>query len=163
MQLLEFLHSFDFLQYWFLSRVLIIFRNGLISLWGIQESKVLLVAGGNAQHSSQEPKLVVSASWACVFGSKVVVGYSSGDIFLWAIPVFLDHNSEALRNHKDSYASQNVPLLKLNLGYKMDKVPIVSLRWFAHDESSGHLYVNGFSDSGSSHSFQVQTFWSSIF
>ncbi|CAL9101764.1 unnamed protein product [Musa acuminata var. zebrina] len=136
-------------------RVLIIFRNGLISLWGIQESKVLLVAGGNAQHSSQEPKLVVSASWACVFGSKVVVGYSSGDIFLWAIPVFLDHNSEALRNHKDFYASQNVPLLKLNLGYKMDKVPIVSLRWFAHDESSGHLYVNGFSDSGSSHSFQV--------
>ncbi|KAJ8505231.1 hypothetical protein OPV22_006117 [Ensete ventricosum] len=136
-------------------RVLIIFRNGLISLWGIQESKVLLVAGGNAQHSSQEPKLVVSASWACVFGSKVVVGYSSGDIFLWAIPVFLDHNSEAPWNHKDSYASQNVPLLKLNLGYKMDKVPIVSLRWFAHDESSGHLYVNGFSDSGSSHSFQV--------
>ncbi|URE00355.1 WD40 [Musa troglodytarum] len=136
-------------------RVLIIFRNGLISLWGIQESKVLLVAGGTAQHSSQEPKLVVSASWACVFGSKVVVGYSSGDIFLWAIPVFLDHNSEAPQNQKDPYASQNVPLLKLNLGYKMDKVPIVTLRWFAHDQNSGHLYVNGFSDSGSSHSFQV--------
>ncbi|WOL07246.1 hypothetical protein Cni_G15985 [Canna indica] len=136
-------------------RVLIIFRDGLITLWGIQENKVIFVAGGIGQHSPQEPKIAVAASWSCAFGSKVVVGYSNGDIFIWAIPVVSDRNSEVSSNQKDLHSSQNVPLLRLNLGYKMDKVPIVSLRWFAHDENSGYLYVNGFNDAGSSHSFQV--------
>lgn len=102
---------------------------------------------------------MVSASWACDIGSKVVVGYSSGDIFLWGIPVISDCNNEASNNQDDLHASQNVPLLKLNLGYKMDKVPIVSLRWCAHDEMSGRLYINGFNAAGSSHSFQVECFW----
>ncbi|KAG6501814.1 hypothetical protein ZIOFF_041698 [Zingiber officinale] len=136
-------------------RILIIFRDGLITLWGFQESKVIYVVGGSSQYSSHEPKIAISASWASDIGSKVVVGYSSGDIFLWGVPVISDCNSESSNNQNDLHASQNVPLLKLNLGYKMDKVPIVSLRWCAHDEMSGRLYINGFNAVGSSHSFQV--------
>ncbi|XP_038975430.1 uncharacterized protein LOC103720924 isoform X1 [Phoenix dactylifera] len=137
-------------------RVLIIFRDGVMSLWGIQESKVVFTAGGNVQHKSlYEPKSVVSACWACAIGSKVVVGYDSGEIFLWAIPLISAEKATPVTNRKESYAAPSVPLFKLNLGYKMDKVPIVSLRWFAGDGRAGRLYVNGFSDHGSSHSFQV--------
>lgn len=140
-------------------RVLIIFRDGLLCLWGIQESKVEFMAGGNMQHTSlYEPKSVVSACWACAVGSKVVVGYDSGDIFLWAIPLISDEKTPTATNKKESYASPNVPLYKLNLGYKTNKVPIVSLRWFAGDGRASRLYVNGFSDLGSSHSFQVIIF-----
>uniref|UniRef100_A0A0A9EYY6 Uncharacterized protein n=1 Tax=Arundo donax TaxID=35708 RepID=A0A0A9EYY6_ARUDO len=39
--------------------------------------------------------------------------------------------------------NQNLPLQRLNLGYKLDKVPIVSLRWVASDGKAGRLYING--------------------
>nr|XP_010918268.1 uncharacterized protein LOC105042667 isoform X2 [Elaeis guineensis] len=137
-------------------RALIIFRDGVMSLWGMQESKVLFTAGGNVLHTSlNEPKNVVSACWACAIGSKVVVGYDSGEIFLWAIPLISAEKTAPVTNRKESYAAPSVPLFKLNLGYKMDKVPIVSLRWFAGDGRAGRLYINGFSDRGSSYSFQV--------
>ncbi|BBH08106.1 Transducin/WD40 repeat-like superfamily protein [Prunus dulcis] len=56
-------------------RVLIIFRDGIISLWDIRESKTVSTAGGNALQSlHHEGKKVTSACWACPFGSKVAVG-----------------------------------------------------------------------------------------
>lgn len=135
-------------------RVLIIFRDGLISLWGIQESKVAFNTGLNTQLSSNsEPKKAVAACWACPSGSKVVVGYSNGEILLWAIPVISDQKHVSVKK-KESIVTQNVPLSKLNLGYKTDKVPIVSLRWVTGDGSDGRLYVNGFTDQGSC-SFQI--------
>ncbi|ONK55928.1 uncharacterized protein A4U43_C10F2390 [Asparagus officinalis] len=131
-------------------RVLILFKDGVISLWGLQESKVVSVTGGITQISShQEPKKAVAACWACPYGSKLVVGYSNGEIFIWAIPTLF---SEV--NKKESHSALNIPLAKLNLGYKTDKIPIISLRWVSGDGRASHLYVNGYSDNGS-HSFQV--------
>ncbi|KAJ0967773.1 hypothetical protein J5N97_024690 [Dioscorea zingiberensis] len=137
-------------------RVIIIFRDGVIVLWGVSESKVVYMTGGNAPVSSHhEPKEVVSACWVCSSGSKLVVGYSNGDIFLWAVPVAVDQKNLVALNKRESYAASNLPLLKLNLGYKMEKVPIVSLRWVVGEGKASRLYVNGFSESGSFHSFQV--------
>ncbi|XP_072958084.1 uncharacterized protein [Typha angustifolia] len=137
-------------------RVLIIFMDGLISLWDIQTSTTVFVCGRSMQNSSQhDPKTVVSACWACAHGSKVVLGYSSGDIFVWSIPVLSDGKNSTVTDKKELNVTQNVPLLKLNLGYKMDKVPIVSLRCVIGDGRTSRLYINGFSDHESSCSFQV--------
>ncbi|KAK1305313.1 hypothetical protein QJS10_CPB11g02158 [Acorus calamus] len=131
-------------------RILIIFRDDVISLWGIQESKVMLLTGGNTHGSPRhEKKEVISACWACPYGSKVVVGYSNGDIFLWSVPRF----SNVKVN--ETCLTQNIPLFKLNLGYKMDKVPVVFLKWVVGDGKTSRLYINGMTESGSSHSFQV--------
>nr|CAD1844700.1 unnamed protein product [Ananas comosus var. bracteatus] len=129
------------------SRVLIIFRDGLISLWDIQESKAVFVSGRSAPHSSHhEPKHVVSACWACTQGSKVVVGYSNGDLFLWAILFNSNQKYAPAKNKHEINAVPNIPLLKLNLGFKMDKIPIVSLRWVAGDGKTSRIYINGFFD-----------------
>ncbi|KAG9442957.1 hypothetical protein H6P81_018811 [Aristolochia fimbriata] len=131
-------------------RVLLIFRDGLIVLWGIQESKVLFSTGGNSTLSlGQEPRKVTSACWACQSGSKVVVGYNSGEIFIWSIPL------SSVKDEEDVYTSQNIPISKLNLGYKMDKIPIILLRWVYGDGRSSRLYVNGTSKDGYSNLFQI--------
>ncbi|KAJ8625653.1 hypothetical protein MRB53_034183 [Persea americana] len=137
-------------------RVLIIFGDGLIVLWGIQESKVMFTTGGKMLHSLvHEPRKVTSACWACPYGSKVVVGYSNGEIFLWSIPGTLNSKNAAATDKEELCAAQNVPLCKLNLGYKMEKAPIVSLKWVPGDGRASRLYVNGASGSGSSNSFQI--------
>ncbi|KAF9604079.1 hypothetical protein IFM89_002754 [Coptis chinensis] len=61
-------------------RVLIIFRDGLIVLWGLEESKGILLMGGNMLSLCNETKKVTSSCWACPFGSKVIVGYSNGEV-----------------------------------------------------------------------------------
>ena len=88
----------------------------------------------------------------------MAIGYSSGDIYLWSIPALSNENSSSEKGKSDASSAQNVPLLKLNLGFKMDKVPIVSLRWISGDSKTNRLYVNGFSDAPLYHSFQVQAF-----
>ncbi|XP_020578032.1 uncharacterized protein LOC110023121 [Phalaenopsis equestris] len=134
-------------------RALIIFRDGSLSSWGIQESKPLFTGGSMQLSSNYETREVMSACWACTFGSKVAVGYSNGDLFLWAIPVISDMHTTML-NKKEVHAASNIPYLKLNLGYKMDKIPITSLRWVVSDGRASFLYINGFSESGTS-SLQV--------
>uniref|UniRef100_A0ACD5UUB5 Uncharacterized protein n=1 Tax=Avena sativa TaxID=4498 RepID=A0ACD5UUB5_AVESA len=123
------------------NRLLIIFRDGVMTLWDIKANKVVFVSGRTTQQQShQEEKIVTSSCWACTNGSKVAIGYDSGDIYLWAIPgISSAQNSSSLGN-------QNLPLQRLNLGYKLDKVPIISLRWVASDGKSGRLYINGFSE-----------------
>ncbi|KAG6701788.1 hypothetical protein I3842_07G002800 [Carya illinoinensis] len=131
-------------------RVLIIFRDGVITLWEIQESKSIFTTGGNMLQSLyQEAKKVTSACWACPFGSKVVVGYSNGEIFIWSIPSTA--NTELASNQ----SSQNGPICKLNLGYKMDKIPIASLKWAYADGKASRLYVMGAINSASTNSLQV--------
>nr|POE59657.1 isoform 2 of syntaxin-binding protein 5 [Quercus suber] len=79
-------------------RVVIIFRDGLISLWDIRESESIFTTGGNMlQLQYHEAKKVTSACWACPFGSKVVVGYSNGEIFIWSIPSTANPNGKASR------------------------------------------------------------------
>ncbi|KAF6154361.1 hypothetical protein GIB67_026817 [Kingdonia uniflora] len=137
-------------------RILILFKDGLIILWGSEESKVIYITGGNALHSlSNDARKVACACWACPFGSKVVVGYSNGEIYIWSIPP-LPNLKRSLANEKEELpASQNIPICKLNLGYKMDKSPIISLKWVYGDEKSSRLYVNGSPGTILSNSFQI--------
>ncbi|KAF9595572.1 hypothetical protein IFM89_001044 [Coptis chinensis] len=93
-------------------RVLIIFRDGLIVLWGLEESKGILLMGGNMLSLSYETKKVSSSCWACPFGSKVVVGYSNGDVYLWSVPP-LSNPGAIISANRELTSSQNVPLYKL--------------------------------------------------
>ncbi|KAJ1272307.1 hypothetical protein BS78_06G192200 [Paspalum vaginatum] len=130
------------------NRVLIIFRDGVMSLWDIKASKAVSLSGKTMQQQSQqEAKSVTSACWVCAKGSKIAIGYGNGDLYIWAIP------EATSAQNSSSIGSQNLPIQRLNLGYKLDKLPIVSLRWICSDGKSGRLYINGFNDHG--HLFQV--------
>ncbi|KAJ1413328.1 WD40/YVTN repeat-like-containing domain superfamily [Sesbania bispinosa] len=132
-------------------RVLIIFRNGQIILWDIQESRTVFRTGGNMlQPVHNEAKKVTSACWACPFGSKVVVGYNNGELFIWSIPSLTMGNGSA-----SDYSSQNTPLLKLNLGYKSENISIGSTKWVYTGGKASRLYVMGASDYASSNLLQV--------
>ncbi|XP_027348737.1 uncharacterized protein LOC113860236 [Abrus precatorius] len=132
-------------------RVLLIFRNGQIILWDILESKSIFRTGGNmSQPLYNEMKKITSACWACPFGSKVVVGYNNGEIFIWSIPSQNIGNCSTPEN-----SNQNTPLLKLNLGYKSDKISIGSLKWVYDGGKASRLYVMGASDYATSNLLQV--------
>lgn len=134
-------------------RVLVIFQNGQIILWDIQESRTVFRTGGNMSQSlHNETKKVTSACWACPFGSKVVVGYSNGEIFIWSVPSLNIGNGSSA---SDYYSSQSTPLLKLNLGYKSEKIPIGSIKWLYAGGKASRLYVMGTSDYASSNLLQV--------
>lgn len=96
-------------------------------------------------------KKVTSACWACPFGSKVVVGYNNGEIFIWSIPSNPNPRTELA---SDS-GTQNAPICKLNVGYKLDKTPIASLKWAYADGKASRLYVMGDSNFESENSLQV--------
>ncbi|XP_050228000.1 uncharacterized protein LOC126677432 isoform X2 [Mercurialis annua] len=132
-------------------RVLIVFRDGLIALWEIRESRFIFTTGGSLQHlQTNETKIITSACWACPYGSKVAVGYSNGEIFIWSIPSGPNSQAEVA---SDS-GTQTSPIYKLNLGYKMDKIPILSLKWI-HDGKASRLYVMGASDTASTNLLQI--------
>uniref|UniRef100_A0A5B7B5H0 Lethal giant larvae (Lgl)-like C-terminal domain-containing protein n=2 Tax=Davidia involucrata TaxID=16924 RepID=A0A5B7B5H0_DAVIN len=135
-------------------RVLIIYRDGFITLWAIRESKAIFTTGGIMLPSvCHETKKVTAACWACPYGSKVVVGYSNGDIFIWNVPPSADSKTE-LAPDKELFTTQSAPICKLNLGYKLDKIPIESLKWAYADGKASRLYVMGVSDL-SANSLQV--------
>lgn len=122
-------------------------------LWDIRESKNIYTSGGKTlQALPQEAKQVTSACWACPVGSKVAVGYSNGDIFIWGVP-----NSSNLKSEQSSdYGIQNSsPICKLNLGFKMDKIPIASMKWAHAEGKASRLYIRGVSDSVSVNLVQV--------
>ncbi|KAL3630160.1 hypothetical protein CASFOL_023144 [Castilleja foliolosa] len=131
-------------------RVLIIYSDGVITLWAIRESKVIFSSSGGTalQSTYQEAKQVTAACWACSAGTKAVVGYSNGDIILWSVPSLLD--SKTSQNEL-----QITPIYKLNLGYKADKIPIAKLKWVDADGKSSRLYVLGCSNSHSAKLLQV--------
>ncbi|KAL2522035.1 Transducin/WD40 repeat-like superfamily protein [Forsythia ovata] len=136
-------------------RALIIYTDGVITLWAIQESKVIFTTGGTTLQSlSHETKKVTAACWACPIGSKVVVGYSNGDIFIWSVPCTLNSKTEqAFQN--ECCSGQSAPVCKLNLGYRADKIPISKLKWADIDGKSSRLYVVGSSDHLSTNLLQV--------
>ncbi|KAK3224305.1 hypothetical protein Dsin_011330 [Dipteronia sinensis] len=133
-------------------RILIVFRDGLLTLWDIRESKSIYAAGGKMlQALHQESKQVTSACWACPVGSKVAVGYSNGDIFIWGTPSTTNLKSEL----SSDCSTQNTPICKLNLGYKLEKIPIASLRWVYAEGKASRLYIRGASDLVSANLVQV--------
>ncbi|KAI5438541.1 hypothetical protein KIW84_024323, partial [Lathyrus oleraceus] len=124
-------------------RVLVIFRNGQIILWDIQESRCIFRTGGNVSQSlHNETKKVSCACWVCPYGSKVVVGYNNGDLFIWSIPSLTTGNGSA-----SGFSSKNTPMFKFNLGYKSDKTCIESVKWIYTEGKSSRLYVMGASNS----------------
>lgn len=136
----------------FQCRVLIIFKNGQIILWDIRESRTIFRTGGNSsQPSHNETKKVTSACWACPLGSKVVVGYSNGELFIWNIASQNVGNDSA----SDFSGHQNTPLFKFNLGYKSDKIPIGLVKWIYAEGKASRLYVIGASDYASPNLLQV--------
>jgi hypothetical protein len=121
-------------------------------LWDIRESKSVYAAGGKMlQALHQESKQVTSACWACPVGSKVAVGYSNGDIFIWGTPSTANLKSEL----SSDCGTQNTPICKLNLGYKLEKIPIASLRWVYAEGKASRLYIRGASDLVSANLVQV--------
>lgn len=95
-----------------------------------------------------------SACWACPFGTRVVVGYNNGEIFIWSIP--------PITNSRAGLASdspmQNTPVCKLNVGYKLNKIPIASLKLAYADGKASRLYVMGASNFESENLSQVCVF-----
>ncbi|KAJ0097649.1 hypothetical protein Patl1_29274 [Pistacia atlantica] len=121
-------------------RILIIFRDGLITLWDIRESKSIYATGGNMLQSLyHETKQVTSACWACPVGSKVAVGYNTGEIFIWGVPSTPNVKAEL----SSEFNTQSTPICKLNLGYKLEKIPIASLKWVYSDGKASRLYIIG--------------------
>ncbi|KAL2334232.1 hypothetical protein Fmac_015445 [Flemingia macrophylla] len=132
-------------------RVLIIFRNGQMILWDIREGRSIFRTGGNMlQPLHNETKKVTSACWVCPFGSKVAVGYNNGELFIWSIPSLSKGNGSASES-----SNQNIPSLKLNLGYKLDKISIGSIKWVYAGGKASRLYVMGGSDYATSNLLQV--------
>jgi WD40 repeat protein len=143
------------LRYTPLLRVLIIFRDGIITLWDMKASKAVSISGKTIQQlSHQEAKTVTSVCWVCAKGSKIALGYDNGDLYFWAVPEILS------AQNSPSMGSQNLPLQRLNLGYKLDKMPIVSLQWVSCDGKAGHLYINGFNDHGQLFQVEHPTYFS---
>jgi len=139
-------------------RVLIIFRNGQIILWDIRESRSIFRTGGRMlQARYNETKKVSCACWVCPFGSKVVVGYNNGELFIWSIPTLNTGN-----NLTADYSSQNTPMFKFNLGYKSDKTSIRSVKWIYAEGRASRLYVMGGSDHAPSNLLQVFEYFAYI-
>lgn len=152
-----------------LSRVLVIFKSGLLILWGIQESQVLAVCGNvivayqrESQTSNllqnrdnEEDKQISSACWASSNGSRIAIGYTDGDIWLWSVPTTskLKYNSDA--KGLESQDSQCSPISKVQLSNRKAKVPIFSLKWHPGSDIWGCLYVYGGVDFDSSHMIRV--------
>jgi syntaxin-binding protein 5 len=150
-------------------RVLVIFKSGLLILWGIQESQVLAVCGNvivayqrESQTSNllqnrdnEEDKQISSACWASSNGSRIAIGYTDGDIWLWSVPTTskLKYNSDA--KGLESQDSQCSPISKVQLSNRKAKVPIFSLKWHPGSDIWGCLYVYGGVDFDSSHMIRV--------
>lgn len=136
-------------------KVLIIYRDGFITLWSIPESRAIFTTGGVMMPvMGHDVKTVTAACWACPLGSKVTVGYSNGEISIWSISFNSDSKREIL-SETNLQAFQTGPTSRLNLGYKLDKIAIASLKWACSDGKSGRLYVMGVHGGGSAHLFQV--------
>ncbi|KAL3838832.1 hypothetical protein ACJIZ3_023423 [Penstemon smallii] len=134
-------------------RLLIIYSDGVITLWSIQESKSIYIISSNGtalQSIHQETRKVTAACWACSSGTRIAVGYSNGDIFLWSVPGI----DQSLQNEL-SNSQSTTPICKLNLGYKADKIPIGKLKWVDGDGKSSRLYALGFSDYHAANLLQV--------
>ncbi|KAL9229567.1 hypothetical protein vseg_005020 [Gypsophila vaccaria] len=136
-------------------RIFLIFADGSMVLWAIEDSKVMAISGrSTAQVYSHETKYVTSASWVCPFGSKIAVGYSTGDILLYSIFPNSRAESASLKGGNRCNA-QIVNASKLNLGYKLEKIPIGSLKWVYSDGKANRLYVIGIADASSMNLVQV--------
>ncbi|XP_009590622.1 uncharacterized protein [Nicotiana tomentosiformis] len=136
-------------------RVAIVYKDGVIILWAIRESKAIFITGGCPLHSmGNETKKATTACWCCPYGSKLVVGYSNGEIFIWSIPATSNSSTDQELEEVPS-GTQSAPICKLNLGYKLDKIPIAKLIWAYAEGKASRLYVMGSPDCQAANLLQV--------
>ncbi|GAB2259775.1 hypothetical protein Droror1_Dr00010630 [Drosera rotundifolia] len=133
-------------------RILIIFKDGTMVLWGIQESKVISTTGGETHSVGRESKNVTMACWACPFGSKTAVGYSNGDIIIFSI--FSSFKLTTDLASRDRSLTESSPPCKVNLAFKVQKIPIALMKC-AMDGTTTRLYILGASDAASNNFLQV--------
>lgn len=136
-------------------RVAIVYKDGVVTLWSIRESKAIFITGGSPLQSiGHETKRATTACWCCPYGSKLVVGYSNGEIFIWSIPATSNSSIDQELEEVPS-GTQSAPICKLNLGYKLDKVPIAKLIWSYAEGKASRLYAMGSPDSQTANLLQV--------
>lgn len=136
-------------------RVAIVYKDGVITLWSIRESKAIFITGGSPlQSMGHETKKATTACWCCPYGSKLVVGYSNGEIFIWSIPATSNSSIDQELEEVPS-GTQSAPICKLNLGYKLDKIPIEKLIWAYAEGKASRLYVMGSPDCQAANLLQV--------
>ncbi|XP_019233700.1 PREDICTED: uncharacterized protein LOC109214258 isoform X2 [Nicotiana attenuata] len=136
-------------------RVAIVYKDGVIILWAIRESKAIFTTGGSPlQSTGSETKKATTACWCCPYGSKLVVGYNNGEIFIWSIPATSNSSIHQELEELPS-GTQSAPICKLNLGYKLDKIPIAKLIWAYAEGKASRLYVMGSPDCQAANLLQV--------
>ncbi|KAH7566170.1 hypothetical protein JRO89_XS08G0109400 [Xanthoceras sorbifolium] len=117
------------------------FLKDVLNLAESKSKIIYATAGGKMLQSlHQETKQVTAACWACPVGSKVTVGYNNGDIFIWGVP---STPNLKIESSSDCGTQNSTPICKLNLGYKLEKIPIASLKWVYADGKASRLYVRG--------------------
>ncbi|GAB2282490.1 hypothetical protein Dimus_017033 [Dionaea muscipula] len=135
------------------SWILLAFRDGTIVLWGIQDSKIIFSTGGGIQSVDHEKKSITAACWACPLGSKIAVGYSNGEIIIYSnFPSLLLTTDLTSRGQP---MTANSPPCKLNLAFKIEKIPIASMKSIYSDGKATRLYIIGASDAASTDCVQV--------
>lgn len=141
----------------------IVYKDGVIILWAIRESKAIFITGGCPLHSmGNETKKATTACWCCPYGSKLVVGYSNGEIFIWSIPATSNSSTDQELEEVPS-GTQSAPICKLNLGYKLDKIPIAKLIWAYAEGKASRLYVMGSPDCQAANLLQVTFFYICVY
>lgn len=135
-------------------RILVVFKDGFGTLWDVEESKAIFSVTTSSLQSSTDNKEVTSACWVCLSGSKVVFGYSNGELSMWNIPPSSSLGQKSI-SPRNIVPVQTAPICKLNLGYKIEKNPIASLKWSYGDGKTSRLYIIGGSGASSSSPPQV--------
>ncbi|KAI3936610.1 hypothetical protein MKW92_018390 [Papaver armeniacum] len=141
------------------NRLMIAYENGLIVLWDVSESRVVLFRGHkdlqlkddqvvdeNTSELEQEEKEISSLCWASLDGSILAVGYVDGDIFLWNM-----FSASSIKGPQAGGSSNDAVKLQLSSGKR--KIPVIVLHWSANSRSNnergGHLFIYGGDDIGS--------------
>ncbi|XP_026439895.1 uncharacterized protein LOC113338730 isoform X3 [Papaver somniferum] len=141
------------------NRLMIAYENGLIVLWDVSESRVVLFRGHkdlqlkddqvveeNTSELEQEEKEISSLCWASLDGSILAVGYVDGDIFLWNML-----SVSSIKGPQAGGSSNDAVKLQSSSGKR--KIPVIVLHWSANSRSNnergGQLFIYGGDDIGS--------------
>ncbi|KAI3930778.1 hypothetical protein MKX01_037224, partial [Papaver californicum] len=114
--------------------LMIAYENGLIILWDVSESRVVLFRGHKDLQlkDDQVEKEISSLYWASPDGSILVVGYVDGDIFLWN-----KLSASSIKGPQAGGSSNDAVKLQLSSGKR--KIPVIVLHWSTNSRSNNEL------------------------
>jgi len=143
----------------FFYRVLIAYESGLIILWDVFESQVIVVRGDKVlelkngvvdspgqPEPNLEDKEITALCWASSNGTVLAVGYIDGDIMFWK-------TSPTTSSKSRKSGSSNNNVVRVQLSSSERKLPVIVLHWSANTKSQndcdGQLFVYGGDEIGS--------------